>query len=304
MRRRELLGAGLGAAALAGAARADTNPGYRDLFAGERRVLRYQTAMPDGQRAKVAGACYSHPLHSPAGDTLTDVGPADHPHHRGVFCAWVNVDGVREGDWWGWGALAPADGRAIVNVEIHSETGDRPSGLTARNAWQALAQPVLHEELRIAVSSEDGLFVVDYDYRYRAVETPAVIAANPFGGFCYRARPRGTLAVWGPSGQVDLPNAIFNRAETNWPAADYYDLTYTTPEGGVNGCAVINHPANPPSTWHVVRNIHMLNPCIVAGGPVTIPVEKPLRLRYRLVTHEGQPPLARLSQLAAAFGRR
>ena len=33
----------------------------------------------------------------------------------------------------------------------------------------------------------------------------------------------------------------------------------------------MDHPRNPPSTWHVVRGIHMLNPCIVSDAAVTIP---------------------------------
>ena len=48
----------------------------------------------------------------------------------------------------------------------------------------------------------------------------------------------------------------------------------------------MDHPSNPLSTWHVVRNIHMLNPCIVAESPVTIGFVVPLYLRYRLVAHD------------------
>src|SRR5687768_12007840 len=54
-------------------------------------VLRYLFGkLPDGERAPaVDGTCFTHPLHTPSGDVVTDLAPADHPHHRGVFCAWV-----------------------------------------------------------------------------------------------------------------------------------------------------------------------------------------------------------------------
>lgn len=298
MNRRNLLGSGMAAMAAGGAGAAE-GPGYCDLFAGTSRVLRYQIGQPDGVRAQVPGACYTHPLHSPAGDTLTDVGPADHPHHRGVFCAWVHVEGETEGDWWGWGALAPAIGRAIVNVDLETDGAGYPEKLRAVNSWQALSRPVIREELHLQAGKRDGLFVADYDYRFTSAGRPAVLKTNPFGGFCYRARPRGRVEVWGPDGVVSLANSVHNRKETNWPAAPFYDLVYTTAQDGVNGCAVLDHPENPKATWHVVRGIHMLNPCIVAEKEVVIEPDRPLRLRYRLVTHEGEPPLAALRRLHA-----
>ena len=33
----------------------------------------------------------------------------------------------------------------------------------------------------------------------------------------------------------------------------------------------------------------VINPCIVAPGPVTLKAGQPLRLRYRLITHDGPP---------------
>ena len=63
------------------------------------------------------------------------------------------------------------------------------------------------------------------------------------------------------------------------------------------GVAVIGHRENPPSTWHNLRPIAMVNPCIVAPGPVTIKKGEPLTLRYRLVVHDGPTPVGLLNEL-------
>ena len=67
---------------------------------------------------------------------------------------------------------------------------------------------------------------------------------------------------------------------------------------------MIDHPSNPPSTWHNSRNLWMVNPVIAALGPVTIHAGSPLTLRYRVVVHDGPTPTAVVEKLAAEFRRR
>ena len=268
-------------------------------------VLRYVFGrVPSGEPApSVEGTCYTHPLYTPSGEVVTDVGPKDHPHHRGVFCAWVKVDGEKPGDWWGWGALAPKENRAIVHRRTVARRRNTAFFL---NVWRAEGTDVLEELVEIRASRTPVGNVVDYEYRYyvprESTGKPVVIAQSPFGGFCYRARPRGELTVTGPRGVMDLPNSVHNKAETNWPAGPWYDFTYRGADGKVNGVAVINHPKNPPTTWHIHRGIHMLNPAITAAGPVTVQPDAPLVLRYRVVVHDGPAVGAELDQLTAEFG--
>src|SRR4051794_16531870 len=57
-------------------------------------VLRYvREPIEDEPAPDVEGACFTHPLRTPAGEVVTDVSPADHKHHRGVFFAWVRAEG-------------------------------------------------------------------------------------------------------------------------------------------------------------------------------------------------------------------
>lgn len=272
----------------------------------ERPILRYVTGeVPEGERApSVEGTCFTHPLHTPSGAVVTDVGPADHPHHRGVFSAWVEVEGERTGDWWGWGAKAPKDGRRISNRALSTRAGRGRASLRAENDWLAEDRPVLRETVAITARTVGVSNVIDYELRYAApTKKPVVLAQNPFGGFCYRAKPRGKQLLTGPNGPATYRDSVFDKAETNWPSAGWYDLSYEMPDGTVNGVAVMSHPDNPASTWHVVRGIHMLNPCIVAAGPVTIQPGKPLVLRYRLVAHDGAAAAADLPALYREFSK-
>jgi hypothetical protein len=253
-------------------------------------IVRYvREPLPEERRPAIEGAGFSHPIHTPGGVLVTDLAPEDHPHHRGVFCAWVRVEGEKVGDWWGWGAKAPKEGRLILNreAELTEQAVDRVT-LRLINSWRADEATVLRERLEITARSAFGAYVLDYDYKFTVpTRKDVVIAQSPFGGFCYRARSRGKLEVSGPGGKLDLPDAVFDQATRNWPASRWYDFTYYGPNDAVSGVAVMDHPKNPPTTWCVHRGIHMLNPCITAESPVTIPFGEPLYLRYRLVAHDG-----------------
>ena len=78
----------------------------------------------------------------------------------------------------------------------------------------------------------------------------------------------------------------------------------TLANGKTLGAAVIDHPANPPSTWHNARSLWMLNPSISALGPVTIRPTAPLTLRYRVVVHDGPTPTAVVQRLSDEFRNR
>jgi hypothetical protein len=267
-------------------------------------VLRYlREAVPSGEKGpSVEGGGFVHPVHTPAGLVVTDLAPADHPHHRGLFFGWVQVSGVAPGDWWGWGAKAPKEGRAIVNREARV-TDAGPKGVVLRliNSWRADEETVLRERLTLTAGAAPGCHVLDFEYKFTSpVREAVVVAQSPFGGFCYRGRPLGQLEVTGPDGPVTFKDSVHTRSETNWPPTRWYDFTYRG-ESGVGGAAVMDHPGNPLSSWHGVRSIHMLNPCIVAEDPVEIPFGEPLFLRYRLVAHDGPAAAVDLPALYEAF---
>lgn len=272
-----------------------------------RDAMRYLFgALPAGEKGPaVPGTAYTHPLWTPGGEIVTDVAAPDHPHHRGVFCAWINVDGEKRGDWWGWGARAPKDGRAIVSRSAKLlSTGRSSAALEAVNAWQADGVDVLIETIQVTASQQHGCNILDYIYTFMpATNRPVTIAQNPFGGFCYRAKPRGAIVISDPSGPLDLKDSWQDSYELNWPARPWYDFSTTAPDGKVAGGAVLDHPGNPPSTWHIIRGAYMVNPCIVAPGAIEIQPGNGLTLRHRVVSHDGPADAAVLNRLHREFAR-
>jgi len=103
---------------------------------------------------------------------------------------------------------------------------------------------------------------------------------------------------------VTLPDPHYSVPELNWPAADWYDYTIRLNDGKTIGAAVIDHPGNPTSTWHNPRYVWMVNPCIVAQGPVTLKKNQVLDLRYRLVVHDGPAPVELLKDLSSTWRQR
>jgi hypothetical protein len=122
-----------------------------------------------------------------------------------------------------------------------------------------------------------------------------------FGGFCVRARNDGDSYYATAEGKVQLPDPHYSVPELNWPAEKWYDYTIKLDNGKTVGVGVIDHPDNPPATWHNPRYVWMVNPCIVAAEPVQVNKGQTLRLRYRLVVHDGPTPAELLKKLSGSW---
>ncbi len=266
--------------------------------AGE--ILRYQVVRPADSKLAVESGCYFHPLATPKGVPVTDVAPDDHPHHRGVFLAWVEMRGAKDADFWGWGQHAPVKGRKIVNRTIHhgiQNTPDKTPILIAQNEWVAEETVLIREHLQALVRKHPSATVVDLHYALTA-EGELTLSRWAFSGFCLRTRKDGKIEAHGPEGAVHLPAPKHTDPKTDWPAADWYGYTLRLNDGTVAGAAVLDHPSNPPALWYNAPGAGMLNPCIVAPGKVVLKAGERLELRYRVVAHDGPTPRELLNELA------
>jgi hypothetical protein len=262
------------------------------LLALQAEVTKDAVVWPDGlryERTKAVGqsACYFHPLTTPKGLVLTDVAPKDHPHHRGIFLGWVQMNGAKDADFWGWGQPAPTKDRQIVNLGVVVKDG----AVVIANDWVAEELVVLRERTRVRLQEKDGIRILDLEILLYA-EHKTTIARWAFSGFAVRAKKDGIKSVEGPAGAVDLKAPSHTKPETNWPDAAWYGFQYDA--GGV---AVAGRPGNPPSTWHVAKGIGLLNPAPQAVAPLVIEEEKPLNLAYRVMTWDGPTPREALNRL-------
>jgi hypothetical protein len=300
---------------LAGAAvAADDAPdwsvaGRQDVVVVEnsgRPVLTYQLSKPADVQLPVDSGGYFHPVRTPAGTVVTDVAPADHRHHRGIFLAWVEMHGKKDADFWGWGEHAPIKDRRIVALPgMANRSTDRGVSFATRTNWTAEGQTVLAERLETAVRDDKAAkaYVIDLTYTLTP-DADLTLSRWAFSGFCVRARGDGKVTAFGPAGEVKLPNPSHVKPESDWPDAPWYGYTLKFDDGTTAGVAVINHPQNPPTLWHNHRDIRMLNPCIVAPAEVKLKANEPLVLKYRVVAHDGETPREALDRLAKEWAEK
>ena len=268
-------------------------------------VFSYMTKKPAQTNLSANSVCCLYPVFTPKGVRAVDFAPGDHRHHRGIFLAWHGTTcGDRRADFWGWGEWAPTEDRVIRNRNVELvKTDARHAVIRVRNDWMIGDDTVIKEQTIIVVQQRSGVLVIDEHFRL----TPQVdveLDQTAFGGFCVKGRKDGKAAYYNPQGKVDLPDPHHLEPETDWPAADWYDYVIELADGQTVGVAVLEHADNPPSTWHNLEPIAMVNPCIVASGPVARKRGQPLRLRYRLVVHDGGPPTELLDKLSAEFRSR
>lgn len=283
----------------------------------DRVVLEYMTNKPaDVPLTSPSVACF-HPVNTPSGEPVTAIAPDDHPHHRGMYLAWHDAEfrqpldaskggphaplfgwNITKVDFWGWGVYAPREGRLIRTTDVKLLGADaNHAEIEIHNDWIVGKRKMLDETTVATVVERDGVYVIDLSFRV----APLVdyrLNKQSFSGFNFQARKDGESYFTNADGVVDLRNPHYSVPELNWPPSPWYGYVIKVPSGKTAGAAVIDHPQNPPSTWHNSRSLWMLNPVIAALGPLTIPADEPLTLRYRVVVHDGPTPTEVVQKLA------
>lgn len=266
-----------------------------------RTVFRYMTRKPADSELTANSVCCFYPVNTPSGERVVDFAPSDHRHHRGLFLAWHSMTGKEKADFWGWGEWAPTKDRLIQNRTVTLIESDASRAvLDIRNDWLVEERAMIQELLNVDVREAKGAYVIDLNYRLTPTEN-VTLDQTAFGGLCAKARKDGKGVYLSPGGEVRLPDPHYLKPETDWPAADWYDYTIKLDSGKTVGIAVLDHPSNPKTTWHNLAPIAMVNPCIVAPGSVKLKQGEPLRLRYRLVIHDGPTPIELLKEVTSEW---
>jgi hypothetical protein len=264
-------------------------------------IFTYHTRPPASSKLVVDSGDFFHPVTTPKGIPVTDLAPSDHPHHRGVFLAWVEMHGAKDADFWGWGQLAPTKERRIVNRSV-SPVRFKGSGATfeALNDWRAEGVTLLEEKLQVASSHRAGINLLDLKYTLTP-KSDLTLSKAAFSGFCVRVRKDAELlGAYSPEGLVSRPDPHYLTPTTDWPDSSWYAYSLKSNDGATFGAALINDPANPHSLWHNHREVRMLNPCIVAPNEVRLQAGKPLTLHYTVATFDGPVPAAELNRIAGS----
>ena len=276
-------------------ARQDSASGQIDISQNGRPVLRYnyKTIEPGEVLDKVtpanriyarARSDYIHPLCGLQGEVLTRDWSPDHPHHRGIYWAWPEVDfGTNRGDLH---ALQKVFARPTGKIRLQS--GPDYAEIAAENLWQwEDREPIVREQaiIRAYRATEQGR-VIDLAFRFVALKDGVTLArrgTEHYGGLNIRM---ATPASQDIAVHTDPSNAMPRRA---WSDLSGVFAGASAP----SGLTVFQYQGNTdyPGDWVQYPHLSWCQPTFPAAGTrYALRRDQPLVLRYRLFVHAGVRP--------------
>ena len=275
-------------------AQRDPASGQFDITDAGQPVLRYNyaTVEPGDLVANIAPgnriyararSDYLHPLFGLDGETLTKDWSVDHPHHRGIYWAWPEVD------WRGQRGDLHALQKVFAKPTGEFIVTDGPvfAQVEAENVWQwETGESIVHERAVIRAYRATGDDrVIDLEFQFTALNDPVSLAR------------RGTLHYGGLNlrlAKVAEQEITFHTDPTNAaPRMAWAELSGRFSDAPrPSGIVVLQHRANPdyPGDWVKFPEINWFQPTFPASGTrYELKKGTPLVLRFRLWLHRGAP---------------
>ncbi|MCC6394903.1 MAG: PmoA family protein [Bryobacterales bacterium] len=186
---------------------------------------------------------YVHPLYAPDGTPVTQDGPPDHIHHRGLMLAWSAVDGI---DF--WGETNPARHGSLVHVSFGKRS---KTTLTSLINWNAEGRLLLVESRTITAPKQPpDVTLLDWDSTLRAPDGVLLgTGGHVYNGLGLRVAESMDL------GEVLNSNGTSTIRQANGEPARWCAYSGKL-GGGVAGIAFFDHRANPrhPSPFFVMND--------------------------------------------------
>jgi hypothetical protein len=226
---------------------------------------------------------YIHPLYGLQGEMLTSDWPdGGHPHHRGIFWAWPEVEyGMERGDIY---ALQRVFARPTGNIELTS--GSVFAQIDAENLWMwEDNEPIVNEHaiIRVYHSTADNR-IIDLTLKFLALKDSVTIATrftNSYGGLNIRFQTPQNQEI-----------SYFTDEKGANPVRAWSDFAGIF-EGNksVSGLMVLQNKDNPeyPGNWREYPDLAWVQPTFPTPNTrFLLSREEPLVLRYRLIIHAGE----------------
>ena len=236
---------------------------------------------PGNRKYAVARSNYIHPLYGPDGQVLTEDWSVDHPHHRGIYWAWPEVEfNGQRGDLH---ALQHVFARPTGTAK--TTAGADFAQIQADNIWKwEDTVPIVRERttIRAGRADEHGR-VIDLKFEITALKDGVSIArrgTNQYGGLNIRLSPVKNLQL---THHADPAGTVPRRA---W--SDSIGIR----AGGERsvGFAVFERATNPdyPGDWVKFENLPWFQPTFPAANTrYVLKTDAPLVLEYRLWIRRG-----------------
>lgn len=256
---------------------------------------------------------YLYPLLTASGKSVTRHFPMeqfpgethDHPHHRGLFFAHGDVNGL---DFWGNDPLVPSPkGGTIVLEKVNRLKSGKKSGsidITFDHNDRS-GKTLLTEHRLMVFHDEPTERIIDFDATLTAKEK-VTFGDTKEGTFAIRL----ATEMQADKHTGHIVDAEGAEGEKNvWGKKSHWVDYYGEVQGEKVGVAILDNPHNPgsPVRWHVrAYGLFAANPFGLADfvgdksqkGGMTVEPGQSLRFRYRVIIHPGD---AQSAGIAAAY---
>ncbi len=244
------------------------------------------------------------PVYAPGERILTrgwpvEPGPGeteDHPHHKGLWVAHGDVDGI---DNWGEGA---GHGRTVHLGFDLVESDRHGARFVERNEWtDSRGTAHLRERRSVAWRRDDRDRILDLRLEFEPAGGKEVVFGDTKEGGLISVRVATSMDA-ARNGRIENADGlVFERGkgeEVTWGKRSRW-VDYSGPvDGETWGVAILDHPANPvhPTWWHVRGyGLFTANPFGTAAfepesglrGDLRLEPGGRLEFRYRLIVHPG-----------------
>jgi len=232
----------------------------------------------------VARSNYIHPVYGPEGEMLTRDWSKDHPHHRGVYWAWPEVEyGKTLGDLH---ALQIVFARPTGKIALLS--GSEYAQIEAENLWLwGDSTPIVNEDamIRVYPATKEGR-MVDLAFRFVALKDSVTLArrgTNAYGGLNVRMQTPKSQKITTHRDSTDiLPRRVWSDLSGLFSGAR-----------NPSGMMVFQSTDNPeyPGDWVQYPDLAWVQPTFPTSGTrYKLERGKPLVLRFRVFIHSGTLP--------------
>ena len=197
---------------------------------------------------------FLYPVLGPGGAPMTrdwpmNEGPndeKDHPHHRSLWFAHGEINGV---DFWSEYTNA---GRTVHDGFIEVQSGREAGVIKSRQKLVAKDGRLIATDVRtIRIHNTEPYRLMDYDVTIHASEGDLVLGDTKEGSMAIRVAP--TINLKGKVAQGHIVNSEGVRDGETWGKRARWCDYYGPVNGKTVGVAIFDHPSNPrhPTWWHV-----------------------------------------------------
>jgi len=267
---------------------------------GDKKILQYNHAPvppPEGKSELYTRSGFIHPLWSPEGAVLTNMHPADHIHHIGIWMPWTKTkfEG-KEVDFWN---LATGQGTVRFVKFLSTTSGPVYGGFAAEQEHVALKtsegeKVVLKETWDVRVYNiggpEKGYWLWDFVSTQRCVaDSPLYQIKYRYGGFGFRG-----AAEWEGENAAYLTSEGKTRKDGHGTRARWCDTSGRIGKDW-QGVTFYSHPKNfrhpePMRIWPSGQVFFNFAPSQL--GDWVMEPGKDHVFRYRMYVHEGKVNVA------------